>query len=194
MEQDQRRTYPSGQVPHRWSTVTNRSRSTPSLARSSSQFGPDAEGQAVPLRQATPYAVPLAGCDRVGGTLADHRQRAQMALASASRACRAGPGSPWGEKKTALSTFRHAARNRHDQNGHTPGSTKGSRQTVIARWIPEQAGARARLGASIPGRQEAAGPAFANPEQVVRNHQLQPGALTGPATAAQTHIVVWWHW
>ena len=55
----------------------------------------------------------------------------QIAFARVSRASRWGGRSPSGGKNTALSTWRQAARNRHDHNADVPVSSKGSCQACI---------------------------------------------------------------
>src|SRR5215218_8596250 len=79
----------------------------------------------------SPYPIAWAAHWRITG------QPAQIAFARASRAARLGPRSPSGEKKTALSTSRQAARNRHDHNPDQPTSSKGSCRAFI--WVPRNA-------------------------------------------------------
>src|SRR5215213_2075004 len=99
--------------------------------------GTEPEAEAFPLGQATPDAVPFAVPDRVGSALADHR----AASADRLRPCLAGGplGTPFtvGRKKTALSTSRQAARNRHDHNPDQPTSAKDSCHAF--RWVPRNA-------------------------------------------------------
>src|SRR5918994_3627196 len=100
------------------STASRRSGRSRKTSRSRSERPPQ-----TPYR--SPYQMAWVAHWRITGQLA------QIAFARASRAARLGPRSPSGEKKTALSTSRQAARNRHDHNADEPASSKDSCQAFM---------------------------------------------------------------
>ncbi len=96
-------------------------------------LGPEPEGQALPLGQTTPHAVPMAGCDRIAGTLANHRAAGTEGLGPRLSDFPRRAALTVGRKEAgAVSLAASGPQPPRPERPH-PGSTEGSRRTAALR-------------------------------------------------------------